>query len=180
MKKDAKSASELIHTAIGDIAEQLTGQTKKENIRKTMSEFFLLENNRLSYQNMIVADVLGEVAGIIITYTGEDALHLDEPILNRLRKKMRNDRLFFDKETDVGDFYIDTVSVNSKFQGHGIGTRLLVEAERKAIHKNYHRISLNVSRDNPSAKKLYRNLGYQEEKQIQINGHPYDYMVKRV
>ena len=65
VKKDAKKAVELT-----DIAEQLTGQTKKENIRKTLSQLFREDNNRLSYQNMIVADILGEVAGIIITYPG--------------------------------------------------------------------------------------------------------------
>ncbi|KGM45042.1 GCN5 family acetyltransferase, partial [Neobacillus niacini] len=81
VKKDAKKAADLIHYAIDDIAEKLTGQTKKENIRETLANFFREEINRLSYQNTMVADVLGEVAGIVITYPGEIAPRLDEPIL---------------------------------------------------------------------------------------------------
>ncbi|MEH7494037.1 GNAT family N-acetyltransferase [Neobacillus niacini] len=178
VKKDAKKAAELIHIAIADIAEKLTGQTNKENIRETMANFFREENNRLSYQNMIVADLLGEVAGIVIIYPGEEASRLDEPILKRLRKKRRNEVIFLDKEADEGDFYIDTVCVDDRFRGLGIGTMLLKEAEKAALQKGYSRLSLNVAQDNPVAKKLYESIGYKRDKVIKINEHPYDYMVK--
>ena len=178
VKKDAEKAAELIHIAIDDIAEKLTGQTKEENIRETLAHFFREENNRLSYQNTIVADILGEVVGIVITYPGEDASRLDEPILKKLRKKRRNEVIFFDKETDEGDFYIDTVCVADRFRGYGIGSLLLKEAEKAAIQKGYLRLSLNVAQDNPVAKKLYEQNGYKDEKAIKINEHPYNYMVK--
>ena len=180
VKKDAKKAVELIHIAITDIAEQLTGQTKKENVRKTLSQFFCEDNNRLSYQNMIVADLIGEIAGIILTYPGEEATRLDEPILKRLRKKRRNEEIFFDKEANENDFYIDTLCVNDLYRGYGIGTILLKEAEKMAIEKGYSRVSLNVAQDNQMAKKLYQRVGYSEEKVIQINKHSYDYMVKNL
>ena len=178
VKKDAEKAAELIHIAIDDIAEKLTGQTKEENIRETLAHFFREENNRLSYQNTIVADILGEVVGIVITYPGEDASRLDEPILKKLRKKRRNEVIFFDKETDEGDFYIDTVCVADRFRGYGIGSLLLKETEKAAIQKGYLRLSLNVAQDNPVAKKLYEQNGYKDEKAIKINEHPYNYMVK--
>src|SRR3954454_23330413 len=98
VKKDAKKAAELIHIAIADIAEKLTGQTKEENIWETLAHFFREEDNRLSYQNTMVADILGEVAGIVITYPGDAAARLDEPILKRLRKKRRNEVIVLDKE----------------------------------------------------------------------------------
>ncbi|MFJ5762717.1 GNAT family N-acetyltransferase [Neobacillus sp. NPDC093182] len=178
IKKDAKKAAELIHIAIDDIAEKLTGQSKSENIRETLEHFFREENNRLSYQNTIVADILGEVAGIVITYPGEAAPRLDEPILKRLRKKRRNEMIFLDKEADEGDFYIDTLCVADRFRGYGIGSMLLKEAEKAAIQKGYSRLSLNVAQDNPNAKKLYEQIGYKGGKLIKINEHLYDYMVK--
>lgn len=177
-KKEAKAVAELIHLAIGDIAEKLTGQTKTDNIRETLANFFSEENNRLSYQNTMVADIYDEAAGIVISYPGEDSAMLDEPILKRLRKKRRNEEIILDKEADEGDFYIDTLCVNERFRGCGIGTALINQAEKIGKQKGYTRISLNVDRDNPSAKKLYKSLGYHEQKTIQINGHPYDYMVK--
>ncbi len=178
VKKDAKKAAELIHIAIDDIAEKLTGQTKKEDILETLAHYFREENNRLSYQNTIVADLLGEVAGCVITYPGEVASRLDEPILKRLRKKRRNEIIFLDKEADEGDFYIDTVCVADRFRRYGIGSMLLKEAEKTALQMGYSRISLNVAQDNPYAKKLYEQIGYKDEKAIKINEHPYDYMVK--
>ena len=178
VKEDAKKAVELIHIAITDIAEQLTGQTKKETIRETLSQFFREDNNRLSFQNMMVADILGEVAGIIITYPGEDAARLDEPILKRLRMKRRDEEILLDKEADEMDFYLDTICVDERFRGYGIGSILIKEAEKVALQKGYSRVSLNVSHDNPNARKLYQQIGYLKEKVIQINKHPYDYMVK--
>ena len=178
VKSDAKKAVELIHIAISDIAEQLTGETKEQKIRETLSQFFREENNRLSFQNMMVADVLGEVAGIIITYSGEDAARLDEPILKQVRRKRSDEAILFDNEADEQDFYIDTLCVDDRFRGHGIGTVLLKEAEKIAQQKGEYRISLNVAHENPIARKLYEGLGYMKEKVIQINHHPYDYMVK--
>lgn len=180
IKNDSKEVVELIHLAIGDIAERLTGQTKVENIRKTLSNFFREENNRVSYQNVWIAEVFDEVTGMILTYSGAAASQLDKPLLERLRRKTRNQNMFFDQEADVGDLYIDTVSVSPKFQGYGIGTKLLWKAEELALQKGYERISLNVAKNNRYAKKLYNRIGYQEDKEIQINGHTYDYMVKRL
>lgn len=176
-KKDANEAAQLIHIAIDDIAEQLTGETSEEYIQKTLAQFFQKENNRLSYQNVLVADVLGMVAGMVLTYPGEGALQLDAPIIEHLREKGKESLL--DKEADEGDFYIDTLCVHSKFRGYGIGTALIMEAEKLALQKGYQRVSLNVAIDNPSAKKLYEHIGFKKEKVIEIHGHPYDYMVKK-
>ncbi|MCH1624469.1 GNAT family N-acetyltransferase [Ferdinandcohnia quinoae] len=178
VKKDASKAAELIHIAIDDIAEQLTGYNRTKDIRDTLADFIREENNRLSYENIIVAEILDEVIGIVIVYLGEDAPRLDEPILKRLRKKIGNEEAFLDKEADEGDFYIDTVCVDERFRGYGIGTMLLKEGEAIALQRGYPRVSLNVAQDNPIAKKLYKHIGYKEEKVIQINAHPYDYMVK--
>ena len=107
-------------------------------------------------------------------------LNLDEPILKRLKKKRRNEAIFLDKEADEGDFYIDTVCVAERFRGNGIGSNLLEEAEKTALQKGYSRLSLNVAEDNPYAKKLYQQSGYDVEKVIKINDHSYEYMVKNL
>lgn len=143
-KNDSRKAADLIHLAIQDIAERLTGQKKPENIRETLAFFFRENNNRISFQNSIVADVLDEVVGIVIAYPGDDANVLDEPILNRLRKKHSNAVIYFDKEAEAGDYYIDTVCVEPKFQGYGIGTTLIKKAEEAAKQSGFNRVSLNV------------------------------------
>lgn len=178
VKNDAKPAAELIRVANGDIAELLTGKTKPQNVRDTLALYFREDINRFSYKNIWIASVMDKVAGLVITYPGEDAARLDKTILNRLRKKQGNPLKSFDQEADEKDYYIDTLSVHPKFQGHGIGTALIKKAETVAKEKGYKRISLNVAHGNVSAKHLYKKLGYTEEKVIQINKHNYDYMVK--
>lgn len=178
IKKDAKVVAELIHIAIDDIAEQLTGEAMEDKIRETLAQLFLEENNRLSYQNLLVAEILGEVAGIVLTYPGEESIRLDEPIVKLLRDKKK--MALLDKEADEGDYYFDTLCVHAKFRGLGIGTALIKEAEKLALQKGFHRVSLNVARDNPSAQRLYEQLEYNKEKSIEIHGHPYDYMIKTI
>lgn len=179
-KEDAQLAAELIHIAIGDIAEQLTGYTDRMEVRDGLSQYFLEEINRLSYRNTLVAEQDGMVAGIAVTYAGQDAFILDKPIINHLKKKNTNEIVALDKEADEEDYYIDTVCVHPNFRWRGIGSALLNEVEKRAIHDGLPSLSLNVAKDNSAAKKLYKNLGFLEKKIIQINGHPYDYMVKNL
>lgn len=178
-KEEAQLAAELIHVAIGDIAEQLTAHTELIEVREVLSQYFLEEINRLSYRNTLVAEQDGIVAGIAITYDGKDASILDKPIINHLQKKNGNGIVILDKEADEEDYYIDTVCVQPNFRGRGIGSALLKEVEKRALHSGIHSLSLNVAKDNLGAKKLYENVGFVEKKTIQINGHPYDYMVKK-
>ncbi|MGE8203309.1 GNAT family N-acetyltransferase [Heyndrickxia sp. NPDC080065] len=178
-KNDAKEAAYLIHLAIHDIAESLTGESEQTKIREVLAQLFSQEDNRLSYQNCLVMEVDNNLAGIIIAYAGDDAEALDKPILERLYRKSDESSISLDKEADHGDYYLDTVSVKPEYQGKRIGTLLIQEAEKLASRKGYNRVSLNVAEDNPRAKQLYIKLGYNKVKVIEINGHEYDYMVKQ-
>ncbi|KHD86815.1 GNAT family N-acetyltransferase [Bacillus ginsengihumi] len=178
-EKDAQEVAYLIHLAIKDIAEALTGETDLVSIRKELAYLFLQKNNRLSYQNSIVAEVNGEIAGTLIAYSGDDASLLDQAIMERLKRKKQN-HVVLDKEADRGDYYIDTVAVHPQYRGKGIGTELIHHAEHAAGQYGFSKVSLNVAHDNVRAKQLYQRLGYEEEKIKQINGHPYDYMIKYV
>lgn len=56
--------------------------------------------------------------------------------------------------------YIYSFRVRSDFRGDGIGTLLLQTAETDLGKRGYHNITLNVGRDNPSARRLYERFGY--------------------
>jgi len=178
VKEDALQAAELIYYAIDDIAESLTGKTDPVEIIQSLADLFRSEKNRISYQNTIIADINGVVVGLAVTYSGDEAPGLDTLIVERLKKVTGQSDVSLDPEAEAGDYYIDTLSVNPEYQGQGIGTQLILETQKIAKQKGYNRISLNVSHDNPNARKLYSKLGFKKEKVIQINGHPYDYMVK--
>ena len=177
--QDKHHAAILIHEAIHDIANTLTGETENDKILKTLAEYFSQGHNRLSYQNTIAITEEGRIAGIIIAYHGKEADQLDEPIRSHLLKKTGRN-IVIDKEADIGDYYIDTVSVYPEFSGKGLGTKLIQAACDVARENGYPTVALNVFRDNSRARKLYERLGFEPVKTIMINREEYDYMVKSV
>ncbi|WP_018665008.1 GNAT family N-acetyltransferase [Heyndrickxia acidiproducens] len=177
VKADAKAAALLIRSAIEGIAETLTGESEESKILEGLASLFTREDNRLSYRNCLIADQDGKAVGLILIYHGKDAVRLDQPILERLRKKPGKPALL-DIEADKDDYYIDTVSVHPDYQDRGIGRQLIAAAEKQARKRKYFSISLNVAKNNPRAKKLYFNLGYVKKKEMKISGDLYDYLVK--
>ncbi len=61
-----------------------------------------------------------------------------------------------------GDYraYIYGFRIKSAYRGHGVGTRLLTVAEDDLVKRGYSRVTLNVGRDNPDARRLYERSGY--------------------
>lgn len=176
--EDAIHAAVLFREAIHDIAEALTGEVEEANILAVMAEFFRQPRNRLSYENCMICEIDGVVAGLVLAYFGQDAEQLDEPIAARLRVKKNDPSFKLETEADTTDYYVDTVCVDSDFRGKGIGTALLEAARQHAVEIGHERISLAVEQNNERAKQLYKRLGYHVVKEIMINDHQYEYRVK--
>lgn len=56
--------------------------------------------------------------------------------------------------------YLYSLRVMEMFQGHGIGTRLLHEAEILAAEQGFRWVTIAAAKDNPRARRLYERLGY--------------------
>jgi ribosomal protein S18 acetylase RimI-like enzyme len=56
--------------------------------------------------------------------------------------------------------YLYSFRVMDLFQGRGVGTRLLYEAETLLIEKGFAYTTLSVAKDNPNALRLYQRNGY--------------------
>lgn len=56
--------------------------------------------------------------------------------------------------------YIYSFRVRSSYRSTGIGTLLMQTAETDLRNRGYHRITLNVGRDNPAARRFYERFGY--------------------
>lgn len=56
--------------------------------------------------------------------------------------------------------YIYSFRVQQPYRGAGIGSLLMHTAETDLRKRGYHRITLNVGRDNPDARRLYMRFGY--------------------
>lgn len=166
----------LVYEAIHEIGYSLTGTTNHEQMLAYLAMWIEKPNNRLSYENIWVADVEGELAGVIIAYHGKNADALDQPIRDWLIAKGHTGNL--DIETGGDVLYIDSVTVAKAFRGQGIGTELIQHMYRVAEARMIPAVTLNVDKMNSAAARLYSRLGFKKEREIEISGARFDYMVK--
>lgn len=190
-KSDAPSVAPLLILASGDIASIMMGTNDQQQVLALTSQFFQAEGTRMSYQNMLVAEMEQQVVGMINLYHGSDATELDRPLVERLQQRKDAAIVAFEREADDDEWYIDTLAVTPQSAGHGIGSALIRAAEEYAQHARQTRcgtylaglagptkIALLVDMDNIRAYRLYQHLAYQQDKLVQLYLHPYVHMVK--
>jgi ribosomal protein S18 acetylase RimI-like enzyme len=56
--------------------------------------------------------------------------------------------------------YLYALRVLEPFQGHGLGTHLILAAEAILQERGYQWVVIAVAKDNPGARRLYERLGY--------------------
>ena len=56
--------------------------------------------------------------------------------------------------------YMHSFRVRPGWQGHGLGSRLMSVVEADLLSRGFRELTLNVSRENESAQRLYTRLGY--------------------
>lgn len=175
---DAKAISPLLYNALHEIAEKLTGGTTETEVLTGLESWFSKKENRLSYENCFVEEQDGKAVGIIVAYHGSDAEHLDAPIVHHLRESQQDSSITLEKEAELDEYYIDTLSVSSRYGGQGIGSKLISAAETDAYEKGYEKIALLVNLENKRAFSLYKYLGYIEDKTVMLVGEPYAHLIK--
>jgi len=177
--EDASAVIPLIYDAIGDIAYVLTGTEQIDQAMKVMEQLFRSPGNRLSYENVMVTEQEGQVAGFALSYHGKDIDQLDAPIIERLQQlgQPTDDVI---PEAHQDEYYLDSIAVHPSFQGQGIGSQLIASFEQLAAEQEYTRLLLIVDVDNSKARALYERLGYAEDGMIHIRGHAYYRMIKQL
>ncbi|PEX89352.1 GNAT family N-acetyltransferase [Bacillus cereus] len=177
-KTDAKAIAPLLYNALHEIAEKITGSTVEAKVLLGLEKWFVKENNRLSYENCLVAEQDGKVVGVIVVYHGSDAEQLDAPITRYLRELHEDESITLEKEAELDEFYIDTLSVSNMYSGRGIGSKLIDAAELHAAEKGHEKIALLVNLENTRAFSLYEKLGYKEDQIVILVGEPYAHLIK--
>lgn len=66
------------------------------------------------------------------------------------------------RETGEPFLYLDDFSVAEEYRGRGIGTELLLTAERDAVLHGLSYMKLHVEAENAGARRLYQRHGYEE------------------
>ena len=130
-----------------------------------------------SYANTFIAEVDGKVAGAICAYDGANYQRFKQPIVETLGK----DSGFADlKETEAGEFYLDSVGVLPEYRGQGIASRLIEAQCRRAASLGHKVAGLIVDEDKPQAESLYERLGFRYLDDKDFFGHKMKHMVRQL
>ncbi|MEM5612048.1 GNAT family N-acetyltransferase [Bacillus thuringiensis] len=168
----------LLYNALHEIAEKITGSTVEAEVLLGLETWFSKENNRLSYENCFIYEQDESAVGIIVAYHGSEATQLDAPIVHHLRELHKDESITLEKEAELDEYYIDTLSVSSAHGGKGIGSKLIEAAEIYATEKGHEKIALLVNLENTRAYSLYEKLGYKKDEIVMLVGEPYAHLVK--
>ncbi|RKN84451.1 GNAT family N-acetyltransferase [Paenibacillus ginsengarvi] len=177
---DVDEVIPLLYSAIGSIAYSLAGTTDHEEAMRILSDFYRKKGNRISYEQIIVEERDGRLAGILVSYDGGRADELDAPFVERVRSEYGRTDYTIAKETQPNEYYLDSVAVSDEFQGQGIGKLLMQAFEEKGKAEGHSRLSLIVEEENDRAYRLYVKMGYQEDGTLEVSGSLYRRMVKLI
>lgn len=189
-QSDSKNAAELVVRAMGRFAEVMFPPRDGVNPRDALSKLFAQNYNRFSHQYADVAENGGQVAGVLISYSGWMLPLLALPTGAQLvqacglswaggRIKDTRDVVRM-KEAMPDEYYINDIAVSEKFSGRGIGTQLMKHAEEKAERAGLRKCSLTVDVLNGSAIRLYERLGYKISGTQNLNRVHLHRMVKKL
>lgn len=176
-KEEAAQIAELFMLAwpIDEILES-NGLTY-EQLHESMTTIAAAEETIYSYENAIVVEVDGKIVGAMCAYDGADYQRLKQPIVDILGADSGFAQL---KETEAGEFYLDSVGVLPEYRGKGIASRI-IEAQCKRAALLGHKVAgLIVDVDKPQAEALYARLGFTYLDDKDFFGHTMKHMVRNL
>jgi len=135
---------------------------------KRLLRFAVAEEDAvLGFPNAVLAELDGDVAGVAISYAADD--YGIPPILENMVPKRRLDQVRELLTSRIaGTWYLNTLAVSEKAQGHGIGRALLEFSADTGQALSYERMSLHVWADNPGALRLYHDAGFRSVRTIPV------------
>ena len=156
-KRDSRTIAKVVAMAIGD--ENAMRQYCGDEYITLLTEIAENENSQYSYHNTLIAEIDDKPIGAIIGYDGAKLHELRTRTYSIIQNALGRTPSIPD-ETEAGEFYLDSIAVFPKYQGNGIGRKLITAMQEKAFNEGHKRIGLIVDFDNPKAEKLYTSLGF--------------------
>jgi ribosomal protein S18 acetylase RimI-like enzyme len=169
-KHESRVIAELYRISSDGVADYIwTGLRQSgEDLLDVGARRYARENTDFSYQNVTLALVGDECAGMMAAYRmgpaerpGDEFDFEVDPVL-----------LPYHRLEQPNSFYISGMALFPRFRGRGIGTRLLELAAAKARDRGLRQLSLIVFEQNAGAKRLYDRFGFYETMRAPVVPHP--------
>ena len=165
---------------MGDLAAAFRNSSDENQILQLFESFVKQADNQYSFENTLVYTIDQQVVGAINAYDGGNIDQLREPFLSYINENYHHNNFKIEVESEPGEFYIDTLSVNPNSQGKGIGKALLNAAKSWAAVLGHHKIGLLVDVENHAAMRLYENAGFVPVGVKILAGKDYHHLVFKI
>lgn len=174
-KHDARHIAELITTSSDGVAviEWQTEADKRGNCSALVigTETYQKADGNYSYKNCLVAEIDGQVAGMLLAFAMPDDC---VPRTQKTRPTASNDNVFapYMYLEEPHSWYICGVAAYPEYRGQGIGSHFMQRAEQQARENGLNKLSLIVFEQKPQVVNFYKRLGYQIIDQAPVVPHP--------
>ena len=175
MKEEAAQIAELFLLAwpVDEIASS-NGLTYEE-LHESITGISASPKTIYSFENTFVAEIDNKIVGAMCGYDGAEYQILKQPIVEMLGEDSEFARL---KETEAGEFYLDSVGVLPEYRGRGIASQLFAAQTERAAMLGHDVVGLIVDIDKPQAEALYTRLGFTHVGYKDFFGHQMKHMIK--
>ena len=146
-------------------------------LHESMTAIAAMTETIYSFKNTFVAEIEGKIVGAMCAYDGADYQRLKQPVVDMLGSDSGFAQL---KETEAGEFYLDSVGVLNEYRGQGIASNLFAAQIARAASLGHTTVGLIVDIDKPQAEALYTRLGFSHLDDKDFFGHTMKHMVKKI
>jgi len=172
---DSTKIAPLLSLAMLDIIFGFIGEKNTEKALSFMTKLVSETGNQYSYENCWVLEINHEMIAAACVYDGTKLQELRRPVVSKI-KEMFNRDFVPEDETQPGEYYIDSIGVDTKFQGQGLGTKIFEFLVENYVVSNNQTLGLLVEKENTLAKKLYQRLGFKVVGKKTLVGKPMEHM----
>ncbi len=158
--EDSNYIATFLLLAMEAIVCEFIGQNDSKKAKDFLLHFVQKENNQYSYQNCFVVEEEQEIIAAVNIYDGSELKRLRAPIIQYIEAHFSK-AFNPEDETQSGEFYIDSLGVNPKQQGKGVGAILINFVIDFYVIQNKKTVGLLVEESNPNAKRFYLKLGFE-------------------
>jgi ribosomal protein S18 acetylase RimI-like enzyme len=156
--EDSRTIAELFGIASGGVAEYVWSKLAPQHPGLTPLKIgagrYARGEGAFSYKNCTVADLDGEVIGMLHAFPMEEETEeTDEPVDFVLEPYARLEV--------PGSYYVSAMAVFPEHRGKGLGTQMLETAKEQARDRDCRQVSLLVFERNERAVELYRRHGFE-------------------
>jgi ribosomal protein S18 acetylase RimI-like enzyme len=177
-KGDAPKIAELFRIASDGVSDyvwsKLTADYPGLDLLEIGAQRYARKNTEFSYQNCIVAEIDGQVAGMLLTFpmaAKPESPQVDEAPFPEGDGQPNVLSPYGELEVP-GSLYVCATAFFPGYRGRGLGTRLMAVAGEQAREIGHSVLSLLVFEENRRAVALYHRLGYREIDRRPVVPHP--------